>query len=130
MVRFEGGFALLLLALDIFCLFDVVLSDEDRVRNLPKIAWFLLILLVPVIGSVLWIGLGRPQTGAAGRASAYERPATGFPEYDRPGRAAGTTPESDEEFLRRVRERAEEQRRKAAADKRAREAGGDGHAET
>ena len=34
-----------------------------------------------------------------------------FPEYDRPGRAAATSPEADEEFLRKVRERAEEQRR-------------------
>jgi hypothetical protein len=34
-----------------------------------------------------------------------------FPEYDRPGRAAATAAESDEEFLRKVRERAEEQRR-------------------
>ena len=34
-----------------------------------------------------------------------------YPEYDRPGRAAATEAESDEEFLRMVRERAEEQRR-------------------
>ena len=34
-----------------------------------------------------------------------------WPEYDRPGRAAATQAESDEEFLRKVRERAEEQRR-------------------
>ena len=35
-----------------------------------------------------------------------------FPEYDRPGRAAAANPEDDEEFLRKVRERAEEQRRR------------------
>ena len=43
-----------------------------------------------------------------------------FPEYDRPGRAAALDPEKDEEFLRQVRERAEEQRR-AYREKRARE---------
>ncbi len=37
---------------------------------------------------------------------------TEFPEYDRPGRAAPAKPEDDEEFLRKVRERAEEQRRR------------------
>jgi hypothetical protein len=47
-----------------------------------------------------------------------------FPEYDRPGRAAGLTPESDEDFLRRVRERAEEQRRRAAEEKKRREMDG------
>ncbi len=34
-----------------------------------------------------------------------------YPEYDRPGRAAATSPDDDEDFLRKVRERAEEQRR-------------------
>jgi hypothetical protein len=120
MIRFAPG--LLVLALDIFCLIDVITSDETRVRNLPKIAWFLLILFVPLIGSIVWLAAGRPQGSYAGGRSPYERPATSFPEYDRPGRAAGVTPESDEEFLRRIRERAEEQRRKAAEDKKRREA--------
>jgi hypothetical protein len=123
MIRFAPG--LLVLALDIFCLIDVITSDENRVRNLPKVAWFLLILLVPFIGSVVWLAAGRPEGQAAGR-SPYQRPASGFPEYDRPGRAAGLTPESDEEFLRRVRERAEAQRRKAAEDKLRREAAEEG----
>ncbi|MCW2854870.1 MAG: putative secreted protein [Marmoricola sp.] len=117
--------ALLFLALDIFCLIDVITSDEDRVRHLPKMAWFLLILLVPAIGSVIWLFAGRPQ-GGPGRGGAYERPATAYPEYDRPGRAAGLTPESDQEFLTRVRERAEEQRRKEAENRRRAQEGGPG----
>ena len=115
MIRFAPG--LLFLAFDIFCLIDVITSDEDRVRNLPKIAWFLLILFVPFIGGIVWLAAGRPQTGVGPR-SAWERPANAYPEYDRPGRAAGLTPESDEEFLRRVRERAEEQRRRYAEEQR------------
>jgi hypothetical protein len=113
---------LLFIALDIFCLIDVIVSRDDEVRNLPKIAWFLLILFFPVIGSIVWLAAGRPQGGAARRA-AYAREVPQFPEYDRPGRAAGVTPESDEEFLRRIRERAEEQRRKAAEEKKRREQG-------
>jgi len=120
MIRFEGGFFLLVLALDIFCLIDVIVSREDEVRNLPKIVWLLLILFFPLVGSIAWLAAGRPQTGQA-RRSAYEREMAAYPEYDRPGRAAGLTPESDEEFLRRVRERAEEQRRKAAEEKKRRE---------
>ena len=110
---------LLILALDIFCLIDVIVSREDRVRHLPKIAWFLLILFFPLVGSIVWLVAGRPQRAES--RSAYERPMPSYPEYDRPGRAAGLTPESDEEFLRRVRERAEEQRRKAAEEKKRRE---------
>jgi len=124
MIRFEGGFFLLVLALDIFCLIDVIVSREDEVRNLPKIVWLLLILFFPLVGSIAWLAAGRPQTGPA-RRSAYEREMPHFPEYDRPGRAAGLTPESDEEFLHRVRERAEEQRRKAAEEKKRQEGQGD-----
>ncbi|RNL78648.1 PLD nuclease N-terminal domain-containing protein [Nocardioides marmorisolisilvae] len=121
MIRFEGGFFLLVLALDVFCVIDLIQTRDDEVRNLPKIAWLILILLFPPIGSIAWLAAGRPQPGAR-RPSAYERSATSFPEYDRPGRAAGVTPESDEEFLRKIRERADEQRRKAAEDKKRREA--------
>jgi hypothetical protein len=128
MIRFAPG--LLVLALDIFCLIDVITSDESRVRNLPKIAWFLLILFVPLVGSIVWLAAGRPQGQLAGGRSPYERQVGAYPEYDRPGRAAGLTPESDEEFLRKIRERAEEQRRKAAEDKKRRDAqeGGDASA--
>jgi hypothetical protein len=125
MVRVEGGFVLLLLALDIFCVIDLIQTREDEVRNLPKIAWLLLILLFPPIGAIAWLAAGRPQRGGGPR-SAYEREMPHYPEYDRPGRAAGLTPESDEEFLRRVRERAEEQRRKAAEEKKAREESDEG----
>jgi len=119
MIRFEGGFFLLLLALDVFCVIDLIQTREDEVRNLPKIAWLFLILIFTPIGSIAWLAAGRPQGQA--RRGAYERSVPHYPEYDRPGRSAGLTPESDEEFLRRVRERAEEQRRKAAGDKKRRE---------
>lgn len=118
MIRFAP--ALLVLAFDIYCLIHVITTDEDRVRNLPKIAWFLLILLIPLLGGIAWMVAGRPQR-AGGRRAAGGRPATAYPEYDRPGRAAGLTPESDEDFLRRVRERAEEQRRRYAEEQRERQ---------
>lgn len=118
MLRFAP--LVLVLLLEVFCVIDAIQSKDDEVRNLPKIGWLVLILLFPLVGSIAWLVAGRPQRTQS--RSAYERPAPQFPEYDRPGRAAGPTPESDEEFLRRVRERAEEQRRKAAEDKLRREA--------
>lgn len=45
---------------------------------------------------------------------------TAYPEHDNLGRAVATNPDDDEEFLRRCRERAEEQRRKAAEQQRRR----------
>ena len=71
--------------------------------------------------------------GAGRRRAPGERAAPRFPEYDRPGRAAATRPEDDEEFLRKVRERAEAQRRahrEAQRRRAAEEAGGDARPET
>lgn len=94
-----------------YCVVTVLMSREDQVKHLPKIGWLVLVLLFPLVGGVAWLLIGREKR-TAGRLP-YDRQVPAFPEYDRPGRAAGATPESDEEFLRRVRERAEEQRRKA-----------------
>jgi hypothetical protein len=51
--------------------------------------------------------------------SPYERTAPAYPEYDLPVRAAASDPEADAAFLRQVRERAEEQRRRYRESRRA-----------
>nr|WP_240742798.1 MULTISPECIES: PLD nuclease N-terminal domain-containing protein [Microbacterium] len=50
---------LLLFALLLIALIDVITRREDQVNHLPKFGWVLLIVLLPVIGSILWITLGR-----------------------------------------------------------------------
>ena len=100
----------LLLAFTVYCVVTVLMTRDDEVRHLPKIGWLVLVLLFPLVGGIAWLLVGRQR---APRRSPYEREASAFPEYDRPGRAAGATAESDEEFLRRIQERAEEQRRRA-----------------
>ncbi|MGX7824411.1 PLDc N-terminal domain-containing protein [Actinokineospora sp. 24-640] len=108
-----GGFAgILIFGLWLFCVVDCVTTDEEDCRNLPKIGWLLLVLLFPLVGSLAWLVAGSPPR-ALTRPRAFGRGTPAFPEYDRPGRFAATDPESDAEFLRRCRERAEEQRRKA-----------------
>ncbi|WP_028637752.1 PLDc N-terminal domain-containing protein [Nocardioides sp. URHA0032] len=121
MIKIEGLFGVVAFALWVFCLVDAIGSPADRVRNLPKAAWIIIVLLFPFVGSIAWLVAGRPDDGAA-RRSAYERQQPSFPEYDRPGRAAAVDPEKDEEFLRQVRERAEAQR-KAYDEQRKREQG-------
>jgi len=101
----------------LYCLINVITSRDDEVRNLPKIAWLVIVLLFPLVGSIAWLAAGRPVSAAAPR-SRWERSAPGFPEYDRPGRAAALDPEADAEFLRKVRERAEDQRRRAKEQQR------------
>ena len=50
---------LLVLAFTIFTVVDIVLMDRSRVRGLPKVAWIALAILLPVVGGVLWLPVGR-----------------------------------------------------------------------
>ncbi len=45
----------------IYCIYDVVVTDDAIVRHLPKLVWLIIVLLIPDIGSLLWLGLGRPR---------------------------------------------------------------------
>jgi hypothetical protein len=123
MLYFDGLIGIVTLGLWIFCLVDVITTDEGACRNLPKGMWLLVVLIVPLVGSIVWLVAGRPQHGerALGR---YERRQPAYPEYDRPGRFAATSPDDDEEFLRKCRERAEAQRQ-AAKEKDARKGDAD-----
>jgi hypothetical protein len=108
-IRLELFFGLVVFAMWVFSLVDVISSDEGAIRHLPKVWWLLIVLFFPFAGSVAWLVAGRPA--GAPRTSAHERAVPEYPEYDRPGRAAATSPDDDAEFLSKIRERAEEQRR-------------------
>jgi hypothetical protein len=68
----------------VYCLIDCLQTDSLLVRNLPKLAWVALIVLVPVAGSIAWLVAGRPLR--------------------QPPRPAGTiAPDDDPDFLRGLR---------------------------
>ena len=116
-----GGGVLLLaqLCLVVYCVLNIITTPEDQVRNLPKLLWLVLVLFFPIVGGVAWLVAGRPQQP---RHSLPYKGNRGIPpEYDRPGRATAFSPDDDEAFLRSLRERAEEQRRKAEQERKQRE---------
>ena len=47
------------LALFIASLVDIIRIPDDRVRYLPKMAWIIVVILLPFIGSLLWWIIGR-----------------------------------------------------------------------
>ena len=59
--EFEGviGFALILLW--VYCIFDVISTEEFLIRGLPKMVWLLIVIMLPDIGSIAWLLLGRPE---------------------------------------------------------------------
>ena len=56
----EGLIPVLLLCLWIYCIFDVIATDEALARNLPKGFWLLIVIFLPDVGSLAWLLLGRP----------------------------------------------------------------------
>lgn len=102
---FPGLFALVEIALLVYCVLEVVSTPREAVRTLPKPVWIVLIVLVPLIGGTAWLFAGRPR-------AAVTVPAVPPPPV-RP-----TTPDDDEAFLRSLAERAQEQRRRAEEQRR------------
>ncbi|MRG60331.1 hypothetical protein GE115_10700 [Agromyces sp. CFH 90414] len=55
--------SLLILVVVIVALIDIITRGEWQVKHLPKIAWVLLVVFLPLIGSILWFTLGREWEG-------------------------------------------------------------------
>jgi hypothetical protein len=107
----DGALGVVLFAVWIFCLIDVITTDQSQIRHLPKLVWVLIVLVLFDLGSVLWLVAGRTWQKSATAAG----PTSRYPEYERPGRAVASNPDDDEQFLRGLRERADEQRRRYEA---------------
>jgi hypothetical protein len=98
--------ALIELTLLIYCLIDAIQTPAEEMRNLPKVAWILLILFIPLIGGIAWLVAGRPQRGSSRQVPWPATQTAGFPEYERP-RVLG--PDDDPDFLREMKRGNDEQ---------------------
>jgi hypothetical protein len=84
--------AFALVAVDVFAVVDVILTDRSRVRAMPKALWVLVIVLLPLIGVVLWFMLGKARSSSAGRTRTV-------------------APDDDPDFLRKMRVKEEQNER-------------------
>jgi hypothetical protein len=79
-VGYLGGglLGIALLALWAYCIFDVISTDESLMRNMPKILWLVVVIVLPTVGSVAWLLLGRPEGAGLrpGDTSTYRPPGT------------------------------------------------------
>ncbi|HEX8770877.1 MAG TPA: PLD nuclease N-terminal domain-containing protein [Acidimicrobiales bacterium] len=96
MVVLDGTFGLLLLALWIYCIFDVVTTDESLIRSLPKLVWLAIVVILPDVGSIIWLLAGRPH------AAGFRPGDTGYGPARRP-----LGPEDRSDFSPLARERDE-----------------------
>ncbi|PXX71193.1 phospholipase D-like protein [Nocardia tenerifensis] len=98
---------LLTLALWVYCLIDIITCPDAGIRHLPKVGWLIVVILLPTVGALLWLIVGRPLHEGGPRST------TSYSEYDRPGRYVAQDPEADAAFLAGLRARAEQQRAEA-----------------
>ncbi len=95
------------IALTVFALADCIQTADSRVRGIPKWAWIILVVLIPWVGPITWLLVGKDRTPGADDPSARNgsrgRPA--------PGRSGPLAPDEDPDFLRRLDEEIRRERR-------------------
>jgi hypothetical protein len=115
----EGIVALVIIAFWIWALFDCIATDSALCRNLPKGFWIILVLLLPDIGALAWLLLGRPQrAGWRPGSTDYSAPRRpiGIEDSPRYTEIAGVTDRQSEELDRRLDDWEKQQRAEGASN--------------
>ena len=81
--------AVAVLAIYVYGLVDVIRTDGRLTRGISKPAWIVVVVVLPVVGAVLWLLIGRPRGSRPGPQ-----------DYSRP-----TSPDDDPDFLRNLETR-------------------------
>jgi hypothetical protein len=115
----DGIVAFALLGLWVFCILDVISTDEALCRNLPKFLWLFIVIVLPDIGSIAWLVLGRPM-GAGFRLGSqigvYKPQKRAIGPEDSPDFIASMERRRLENWEMELKRREEELRRKQADD--------------
>jgi hypothetical protein len=113
------------LLLVVGALVDIITRQDWQVRHMPKMVWILLVVFLPLIGSILWFAIGREYSAPAGGVFTV-RPAARQHPGERSGvPVAGHVESTEEQLLRVEREiefyekQARIERLQAEADRRA-----------
>lgn len=78
--------AVAVLAIYVYGLVDVIRTDGRQTRGISKPAWLIVVTVLPVIGAILWLLIGRPRGTPPVRQN-YSHP---------------TSPDDDPDFLRNL----------------------------
>ncbi len=94
MARLLFGLGVAAVIFTIYAVADCAFFDRSRIRGLRRGWWIVVILFVPIIGALLWFIIGRGRATRVG-----------------PSRGGTVAPDDDAEFLRRLRNDAEQDER-------------------
>ena len=118
MIDVEGLVAIALFMFWIWALLDCIATDSSMCRNLPKAFWIILILILPDIGALVWVLLGRPERASWRPGStdyAAPRRPVGLEDSPRYSAATDVTDRRSEELDRQLERWEREQRDKAGS---------------
>ncbi|MEO8282475.1 MAG: PLD nuclease N-terminal domain-containing protein [Pseudarthrobacter sp.] len=90
---FRVVLAVAVLVIFVYGLVDVIRTDARLTRGISKPAWIVVMIVLPVIGAILWLLIGRPRSTAPVRR-----------QYSGP-----TAPDDDPDFLRNLEMRRRKQ---------------------
>ncbi|HEY8702742.1 MAG TPA: PLD nuclease N-terminal domain-containing protein [Arthrobacter sp.] len=90
---FRVAFAVAVLAIFVYGLVDVIRTGHRQTRGISKPAWIIVMIVLPVLGAILWLLMGRPR-GTAPAPQTYSHP---------------TAPDDDPDFLRNLELRRRQQ---------------------
>lgn len=113
--------SLLMLAAMVFAIVDIILRDQSQVKHLPKTMWLILVILLPLLGTILWFAIGRewPEREVRPRAPQFAPWATEPPAPRMPRREERSTEQQLADLEREIEEerlRAELARRRSQQD--------------
>ncbi|HWU47300.1 MAG TPA: PLDc N-terminal domain-containing protein [Humibacter sp.] len=111
--------SIVLLGVLVVALIDIITREEWQVKHLPKFVWILLVVLVPLLGTVLWFTLGRDYDQSSRPATARQRRTSQPPAAHAPSRDARSTEQQLADLEREIEEarlRDEMERRRAAEE--------------
>ena len=83
---FRVVLAVAVLAIFVYGLVDVIRTDGRLTRGISKPAWIIVMIVLPVLGAILWLLIGRPRGTPPVRQN-YSHP---------------TSPDDDPDFLRNL----------------------------
>jgi hypothetical protein len=81
--------AVAVLVIFVYGLVDVIRTDGRLTRGISKPAWIVVMIVLPVVGAILWLLIGRPR-GASPQQQSQRHP---------------TAPDDDPDFLRNLETR-------------------------
>src|SRR4051812_215392 len=92
----------IIVLLMIFAVVDIAVIDRARIRALPRAAWIVIAIVLPIVGPVLWFFTGRLRQGEGTSVSAAA---------SAPHRLGPIAPDDDPDFLGRLHREQEQEDR-------------------